>query len=156
MQIRHHEFLDGVRDVGNDLDRGAEIFAAPLLGDDLGIDLAGGDVVRPARIDAREPLVMTQIEVGFGAVLGDEDFAVLIGAHGARIDIDIGIQLAQPDLETARLQAGLPSSRRGEPLTEGGDHAAGNEDVPRHGPRPYTETRLSLVPNARLSPRKDA
>ncbi len=38
-----NEVLDGVGDVGNDLDGGAEIIAAPLLGDDVLIDLAGGD-----------------------------------------------------------------------------------------------------------------
>ena len=46
-----HEFLDGVGDVRDDLDGGAEIVAAPLFGDDVLINAAGGDVVlrRPAR-----------------------------------------------------------------------------------------------------------
>ena len=39
------EILDRVGDVRNDLDGGAEIIAAPLLGDDVLIDAAGGDVV---------------------------------------------------------------------------------------------------------------
>ena len=38
-------FLDRVGDVRDDLDGGAEIVAAPLLGDHVGIDLAGGDAV---------------------------------------------------------------------------------------------------------------
>ena len=39
------EILDGVGDVRNDLDGGAEIVAAPLLGEDVLVDAAGGDVV---------------------------------------------------------------------------------------------------------------
>ena len=47
---------------------------------------------------------MAEIEVGLGAVVGDEHLAVLIGRHGAGIDIEIGIELAQADLVAARLQ----------------------------------------------------
>ena len=43
------EILDGVGDVRDDLDGGAEIIAAPLLGQDVLIDAAGGDVVLAGR-----------------------------------------------------------------------------------------------------------
>ena len=33
LQVRGHEVLDGIGDVGNDLDGGAQIVAAPFLGD---------------------------------------------------------------------------------------------------------------------------
>lgn len=36
---------------------------------------------------------MTEVEVRFRAIVGDEDFAVLVRAHRARVDIDIGIEL---------------------------------------------------------------
>ena len=75
---------------------------------------------------------MAEIEVGLGAVVGDEDLAVLIGAHGPRVDVQIRIELAEPDLVAARLKE-RAQGRRCETLAEGGDHAAGNEDVPRHG-----------------------
>jgi hypothetical protein len=54
--------------------------------------------------DAGEALVVAEIEIGLGAVVGDEDLAVLIRAHRARIDVEIGVELAQPDLVAARLQ----------------------------------------------------
>jgi hypothetical protein len=73
--------------VRDHLHRGAEVLAAPLLGDHRGIDAAGRDVVALAGVDAGEALVVAEIEVGFGAVVGDEDFAVLIRAHRARIDV---------------------------------------------------------------------
>ena len=86
---------------------------------------------------AGEALVMAEIEIGFGAVIGDEDLAVLIGRHRARIDIEIGVELAQPHLVAARLQH--RAERRGsETLAKRGNHAAGDEDVPRHGAQPLT------------------
>ena len=39
------EVLDGVGDVRNDLDGGAEILALAFLGEHVGIDATGGDVV---------------------------------------------------------------------------------------------------------------
>ena len=81
---------------------------------------------------AGEALVVAEVEIGLGAVVGDEDLAVLVGRHRPRIDVEIGVELAQPDLVAARLQQ--RAERRGcETLAEGGDHAAGDEDVPRHG-----------------------
>ena len=74
------EVLDRVGDVRDHLDGGAEIVAAPLLGDDVLIDAAGGDVVLPRRRAAGEALVVAEVEVGLGAVVGDEDLAVLIRA----------------------------------------------------------------------------
>ena len=46
--VGQREFLDRVGDVRDDLDRRAEIVAAPLLGDDVAVDAAGGDIVRLA------------------------------------------------------------------------------------------------------------
>ena len=47
------EFLDGVGDMGNHLDGGAEIVAAPFLGENLLINATGRDVVVPAGRPAR-------------------------------------------------------------------------------------------------------
>ncbi len=116
----------------DDLDGGAEIIAAPLLGDDVLIDPAGGDGVLLGRRTTGEALIVTEIEIGLRAVVGDEHLAVLIGRHRARIDVEIGVQLAQPDLVATRLQQRAERCRS-ETFAEGGHHAAGDEDVPRHG-----------------------
>src|SRR5579875_127482 len=129
--------LDGVGDVGDDLDGGAEILAAALAADHRRIDAAGGLAVALPRGDAGIALVMPEIEVGFGAVVGDIDLAVLIRAHGARIDVDIGVELAESDAETARLEQRAERRRR-KTLAERGDHAAGDEYEPRHGISPYS------------------
>ncbi len=47
---------------------------------------------------------MAEVEIGLGAVVGDENLAVLVRRHRARIDIEIGVELAQTDLIAARLQ----------------------------------------------------
>ncbi len=68
----------------NDLDGGAEIVAAPLLGEDVLVDATGRDVVLPGRRAAGETLIMAEVEIGFGAVVGDEDLAMLIRRHRSR------------------------------------------------------------------------
>ena len=83
------------------------------------------------RRHAGEALVVAEIEIGLGAVVGDEDFAVLIRAHRARIDVEIGIELAEADPVSARLQQRAESGG-GDALPKGRDHAAGNEHVARH------------------------
>src|SRR5580704_4112065 len=107
-----HESLDRIGDVWNDLDGRAKVIAAAFLCDDLLIDPAGRDIVFPYRGPAGEALAMAKIEIGFRAVLGDEDLAVLVGAHRPRIDIQIRVKLAQPDAITARLEERTERRRR--------------------------------------------
>ena len=57
-----------------------------------------------AGVDAGEALVVAEVEVGLGAVIGDKDLAVLGGAHGAGVDVEIRVQLAQPDGVAAGLK----------------------------------------------------
>jgi hypothetical protein len=101
---RQDEVLDLVGDVRNHLDGRAQIVAAALLLDDRLVDLAGGDVVGLGGRHAGEALVVAQVEVGLGPVVGHEDLAVLIRAHRARIDVEIGVELTKANLVAARLQ----------------------------------------------------
>ncbi len=112
LDIGLDEFLDRVGDVRDDLHGGAQIFAASLPRNHGRIDATGGDAIRAARRDAGEALVMAEIEIGLGAVIGDVDLAMLIGAHRPRIDVEIGIELAQAHLEAARLQQGAERRSR--------------------------------------------
>jgi hypothetical protein len=65
--------------VGNDLNGFAEVVAAALLEDDLLVDAAGGVVVVAREGRVGEALVVAEVEIGFSAVVGDENFAVLKG-----------------------------------------------------------------------------
>ena len=76
-------------------------------------DYLGGTVqVIPHITDAIKNFVLADteghdfilVEVGLGAVVGDIDLAMLVGRHGAGVDVDIGVELAQADGEAARLQ----------------------------------------------------
>ena len=133
-----HEFLDRVGDVRDHLHRRAEEIAAPLARDQLLIDAPGGDVVLLVGRAAGEALIMAEVEIGLGAVVGDEHLAVLGRAHGPGIDVEVGVEFAQSHGVTARLQQGA-ERRRSQTFAERGDHAAGDEDVPRHGAPPLAD-----------------
>src|SRR6516162_3531490 len=137
LEIGLDELLDRVGDVGDDLYRRAEVFAAPFAGDHRRVDPPGGDRIAAPRGDADKALVVAEIKIGFGPIVGDEHLDVLVGAHRARIDIQIGVELAQPDPKSARLQQ--RSERRSrQTLAERGNHAAGDKDEPRHGISVYS------------------
>src|SRR5204862_2408158 len=117
--------LDLVGDVGDDLHSLAEIVAAPLLFDDLEVDAAGGEVALAGGAHGGEALVVAEVEVGLGAVIGDEDFAVLEGRHGSRVDVDVGIELLQRDLEAACLEKRADGGSC-DALAQSGNNAAGD------------------------------
>ena len=51
-----------------------------------------------------EALVVTEIEIGLRPVVRHEHLTMLVGAHRAGIDIEVGVELLQPDFIAARLQ----------------------------------------------------
>ncbi len=77
------EFLDHVGNVRDHLHGAPEIAALALLVDHLLVDAARRDVVRLRRRHAGEALVMAEVEIGLGPVVGDVDLAVLEGRHGS-------------------------------------------------------------------------
>ena len=99
-----HHFLDLVGNMRNHLHRTAQIIAAPFRRDHIRINAPRGPVIRLARMHAGEAFIMAKIKVGFRPIIGDENLPMLIGAHGPRIHIKVGVKLAQPNLITARLQ----------------------------------------------------
>ena len=130
--------LDLVGDVRDHLDGAAEVVAAPLARDHRAVDLAGRDV-RGFRGDAvREALVVPEVEVGLGAVLRDVDLAVLVGAHGAGVDVQVRVALHHRDPEAVPLEQ-RPDRGGGEALAERGDHAARHEDVLGQSLVPFSE-----------------
>ena len=105
----------------------AEVVAAALAADDRVVDGARGDVRGARGVLVGEALVVAEVEVGLGAVLGDEDLAVLERAHRPRVDVDVGIELLQLDPEAAADEQAADRGG-GDPLAERGDDAAGDED----------------------------
>ena len=125
----NNALLDLVGDVRNNLDGGAKIVARavrPAI--TLLINLSGGDRRAARAVNIHEPLVMAKIQVGLGAVFGHKDFPMLIRVHGARVHIDIGVELHGRDRITPISKQ--PSEARGRYSFPNGTHdAARNKDV---------------------------
>ncbi len=107
-----HPLLDLVRDVRDDLHGVAEVLPAPLLGDHRRVDLAGRDVGRGGEVDVEEPLVVTDVQVGLGAVLGDEHLAVLERVHRPRVHVEVGVELLHRDPQTPGAEQAAEARRR--------------------------------------------
>ena len=89
--------LDLVRDVRDRLDRAAQEVSPALPGQHGLVDLAGGDGAAAGQIGVQEAFVVAQVQVGLGAIGGDEDLAVLVGGHGAGVNVEVGIELLDGD-----------------------------------------------------------
>jgi len=123
-----HGVFDLVGDVRNDLHGLAEIVAAALLGDDLLVDAAGGEVVVAGEARVGKALIMPEVEVGFGAIIGDEDLAMLERRHGSGINVEIGVELHEIDAQAASFEQTTNGSGC-EALAEAGHDSAGHKDV---------------------------
>ena len=67
-------------------------------------DAAGGKVDVACGFDAGETLVVSEVKAGFLSVVGDVTFAVLIGVERSRVEVDIGVELLDGNVETASLK----------------------------------------------------
>ena len=127
--------LDLVGDVRDDLDGRAQELALALLAQHRVPDRARrvARVAREVLVD--EALVVADVEVGLGAVLGDEHLAVLERAHRARVDVQVRVELLCTDGKAARLQE---AAERGgdDAFPERGDDTTRDEHVPGHGVSP--------------------
>ena len=120
--------LDLVGDVRDDLHGVAEVLAAPLLGDHRRVDLAGGDIGGAVQVAVEEALVVSDVQVGLGAVVGDEHLTVLEGVHRARVDVQVRVELLHHDAQAPRLEQHAEAGG-GEALAERGGDTPGDEDV---------------------------
>ncbi len=127
--------LDLVRDVRDHLHGGTEELALPLLAQHRVPDRTGRVARVPGEVLVDEPLVVTDVEVRLGTVLGDEDLAVLEGAHRARVDVQVRVELLRADGESAGFQQ-APERRRDDALPQRGDHATRDEYELGHGIQP--------------------
>ena len=150
--------LDLVGDVGDDLHRAPEVLAAPLVGQHLLVDGAGGGVGVAGERHVDEPLVVAEIEVGLAAVVGDEHLAVLVRVERAGVDVDVGVQLLHGDPQAAGRQQ-PPERRRSQPLAERARNPASDKNVLGHAPPSPTDPHrawrpLGLASSYRHQPRR--
>jgi hypothetical protein len=95
--------LYGVGDMGDDLYGRAQVFALSFLVKHLPIYFPGGYAVVFAEVFVYKAFVMAQVQVGFRAVLGNENLAVLEGAHGAGVNVNVRVKFLDGDLIPPRL-----------------------------------------------------
>ena len=127
----HDPVLDLVGDVRDDLDGAAEVVAAALLRDHCRVDLAGRDVAGLGQVLVDEALVVTEVEVGLPAIVGDEDLAMLVRRHRAGVDVEVRVELHHRDADAPGLEQAA-DRRGGNALTDRRDDATCYEDVFRH------------------------
>ena len=96
--------FDFVRDVRDDLHGLAEVIAAALAGQDVFVDLSAGQIVAAAQHAAGETLVVSEIEIRLRTVVEHVDLAVLVGTHGARVDVEIRVEFAHRHAQTAAFE----------------------------------------------------
>ncbi|GIW84132.1 MAG: hypothetical protein KatS3mg106_645 [Gemmataceae bacterium] len=118
---------------GNDLDGLALVVAAPLLFDDGQIDFPRGVVAIFVQGGVGESFIMAQVEVGFGSVVQDVNFPMLVGGHGAGIDVDVGVHLLHAHAQSPALEEHA-DGRRSQTFAQGADHAPRYENVFGHSP----------------------
>mmetsp|Transcript_42490 Transcript_42490/g.90752 ORF Transcript_42490/g.90752 Transcript_42490/m.90752 type:complete len:251 (-) Transcript_42490:575-1327(-) len=86
-------FHDRVSHVRHNLHGLTEVVASALPLQALLVHLSRRDVVVAPKCDPNETLVVSQIEVHLAAVVKSENLAVLKGRHGARVDVEVRIDL---------------------------------------------------------------
>ena len=89
-----------IRYVGNYLDRFAEEFPFPFLGNNGIVDFAACKIVFFAELSFGKSFVMTEIEIRFRPVIGNKDLPMLKRVHRARINVYVGIKLLKGDSKT--------------------------------------------------------
>ena len=120
--------FDLVRNMRDDLHGAAQISALAFAAQDAPIDLACRDGAARRQVLVREALVMAEIEVRLRAVVGDEDFAVLIRTHRAGVNVQIRVKFLVLHAKPALLQK--PAERRGaDALAKAGHDAAGDKNI---------------------------
>ena len=136
VRLRHRQdaALDLVGDVRDHLNGVTQVFTAPFLGDNRRIHLARGHIRPPGQVAVEEPLVVPDVEVGLGAVLGDEHLPVLERVHRPGVDVEVGIELLHRDLQPACRQQ-LSKAAGGQALAERRRNAATDEEVLGRGLR---------------------
>ena len=119
--------LDFVRDMRNHLHRAALVAAAAFAVENCGINLSGGGVVELCELFVNKTFVMADVKIGLCSVIGHENFAVLIGVHRSRVNIEIGVELHNRYAVAPCFQQPAQCGG-GDAFAQRGNYAPGNEN----------------------------
>ena len=113
------------------MDGASQVVPVALLGDNRLVDFACRHIGVFRKINVDKALVVPEVQIGLGPVVGDKHLAVLVRAHRARVDIDIGIELFEGDFVAAAFEKASEGCRCNA-LAEGRNNAACYEYVFSH------------------------
>ncbi len=88
----------------DDLNGFAEVIAAAFLGENGFVNTATGPVIVAGELNVGEAFVVAEVEIGFGAIVCDKHFAVLIRAHSTGIHVQVRVTFLDGDFETATFE----------------------------------------------------
>src|SRR5215208_179464 len=132
--------------VRDDLHGSTEVVPPPLAAYDLPVHAPRRDVGELAQVLVEETLVVAEIQVRLGPILGDKDLAVLVRVHGPGIHVYVRVEFLQHYPVAPRLEE-HPERRGTGPLADGRHDAARNEDILGLNHRaPNGRTSVMLLP----------
>ncbi len=105
-----------------------QIGAFPLLVDDSPVDLSGRHVVGLGHVHAKEPLVVSEIQICLRAIVRHVALSVLVGIKRARIDVDVGIEFLDCDTKSSGLKK-FGQRCGNDALSKGRSDTASNENI---------------------------
>src|SRR5689334_11812399 len=82
----------------------AEIVTPALASNDAFVNATGSQIVALRERSMSETLIMAEIQIGFGSVIGHKHLAVLEGAHGTGVDVQVRVELLQGNAQAATLK----------------------------------------------------
>mmetsp|Transcript_3119 Transcript_3119/g.7052 ORF Transcript_3119/g.7052 Transcript_3119/m.7052 type:complete len:660 (-) Transcript_3119:273-2252(-) len=125
---------DRVRQMWDNLHGLAKVVSLALSLEACLVDLSRRDVVVAGERDANEALVVSQVQIDLAAVIQGEDLAVLEGRHGARVDVEVRVDLHRRDPVTRALEEHT-QGRRSHAFPEPRNHSACHDHVLHGQPR---------------------
>src|SRR5687767_5241109 len=120
--------LDRPCQMGNYLDIVTVKFAGSFVLDKLEQHPAGHQRADRSHFVISKPFVMTEVEIGFGAVLSDKTFAMLARIKQAGVDVKIRIAFLEVDAQAARLEE-VADRGGGYTLSQSGKHASCHKHI---------------------------
>ena len=102
LSLTTHNTLDFIGDVRNHLHRIPEILPPAFLSDHRRINLARRRISRTRQIHIEKALVVSDIQIGFRAILCDKNLTMLEGVHRTRVHVDVRIQLLHDNMKASR------------------------------------------------------
>ena len=115
----------------NYLNGSAKVVSPALPGKYVPVDFTGADAAASRKIFIDETFVMSQVKVGFGPVISDKNFTVLVGTHGTRVYVEIRVKFLKKHSEASLFKQ--PAQRCcTDSLSQSGNYSACNENVLCH------------------------